>query len=311
MTYGVLGQSNSKDGFGVYGLNTGTTFPSYAGYFQSSSGTGISVKGASVGGQFESNLVGGSAIQAVQTATTGFGDGGNFETRAVNGTGVVGYASSPESNFGGGIGVYGRSNGYTGIGVYGYADFTDGQPKGVMGQVAGDTGWALFAAGRFAATGTKNFRIDHPLDPLNKFLLHYCSEGPEPMNAYSGNVTTDAKGYGRVELPDYYSEINRDERIQLTVLDEADSDSFVQAKVVGLVHAGAFRIRTSAPRTKVFWRLEAVRNDVWVKRYGAPVEQEKVGDERGKYQHPELYGAPREMGMFDRRPAFGGDVENH
>lgn len=31
--------------------------------------------------------------------------------------------------------------------------------------------------------------------------------------------------------------------------------------------------------------------------HGAPVEREKLGPERGKYQHPENYGLPREMGM--------------
>jgi hypothetical protein len=30
---------------------------------------------------------------------------------------------------------------------------------------------------------------------------------------------------------------------------------------------------------------------------GASVEVEKEGREKGKYQHPELYGAPPEMGM--------------
>ena len=71
-----------------------------------------------------------------------------------------------------------------------------------------------------------------------------------------------------------------------------------QAKVSGCVMDGFLRVRTSAPGVKVFWRLEAVRNDAWVRRYGAPVEQEKVGNERGKYQQPELYDAPEEMGMY-------------
>ena len=48
---------------------------------------------------------------------------------------------------------------------------------------------------------------------------------------------------------------------------------------------------------KITWRVEGVRNDLWVKTYGAPVEVEKQGEERGKYQHPELYGQPKEMGM--------------
>ena len=36
-----------------------------------------------------------------------------------------------------------------------------------------------------AGSGVKAFRIDHPLDPENKYLLHYCAEGPEPLNVYT------------------------------------------------------------------------------------------------------------------------------
>jgi len=34
-----------------------------------------------------------------------------------------------------------------------------------------------------------------------------------------------------------------------------------------------------------------------VQQRGAPVEVEKRNPERGKYQHPELYGQPPEKGM--------------
>lgn len=45
---------------------------------------------------------------------------------------------------------------------------------------------------------------------------------------------------------------------------------------------------------EVSWRVEAVRNDRWVQRYGAPEEVEKEDAERGQYPHPELYGQPKE-----------------
>ena len=56
-------------------------------------------------------------------------------------------------------------------------------------------------------------------------------------------------------------------------------------------------IRTSAPNVEVFWEVKAVRNDLYVQKYGAPVEQEKQGIEKGTYQHPELYDAPPTMGI--------------
>ena len=84
-------------------------------------------------------------------------------------------------------------------------------------------------------TLTKNggsFRIDHPLDPANKYLQHSFVESPDMMNVYNGNVITDATGYADILLPEWFGALNRDFRYQLTVLDTTDSDRFVQAKVV-------------------------------------------------------------------------------
>jgi hypothetical protein len=55
-----------------------------------------------------------------------------------------------------------------------------------------------------------------------------------------------------------------------------------------------FTIRTKTPRVKVSWEVKAVRNDPWVRKRAMPVEVEKRGVEKGKYQHPELYGEPPE-----------------
>ncbi len=59
----------------------------------------------------------------------------------------------------------------------------------------------------------------------------------------------------------------------------------------------SFRIAGGASGGKVSWEVKAVRNDRWVQQRGAPVEVEKQGPERGKYQHPEFYGQPPEKGM--------------
>ncbi len=63
-----------------------------------------------------------------------------------------------------------------------------------------------------------SFKIDHPLDPANKFLSHSFVESPDMKNIYDGNVTTDATGSAIVTLPDYFETLNRDFRYQLTVL---------------------------------------------------------------------------------------------
>ena len=158
----------------------------------------------------------------------------------------------------------------------------------------------MYASGTFAATGTKSFQCDHPLDPANKYLNHFCAEGPAPYNIYRGNVVTDGRGYATVVLPDYFESINRDPAYQLTVVDEADQEQFVLAKVVAKVRNNRFTIRTSRPQTEVSWEVKAIRNDRWVQRYGYETVQEKEPGIRGKYVHPELYNQPLEVGLHGR-----------
>ena len=59
----------------------------------------------------------------------------------------------------------------------------------------------------------------------------------------------------------------------------------------------SFRIGGGAPGGRVSWRVEAVRDDLYVRRYGTPVEVDKRPGEKGTYQHPELYGQPVEKRM--------------
>jgi hypothetical protein len=47
----------------------------------------------------------------------------------------------------------------------------------------------------------KAFRIDHPLDPANKFLNHWSVESDELKNIYDGMVTLDENGAAAVSLP--------------------------------------------------------------------------------------------------------------
>jgi hypothetical protein len=44
--------------------------------------------------------------------------------------------------------------------------------------------------------------------------------------------------------------------------------------------------------------VEAIRNDRWVQEYGYQTEQEKPKEYQGKYLSPELYGQPKERGIF-------------
>jgi len=64
------------------------------------------------------------------------------------------------------------------------------------------------------------FKIDHPLDPANKYLSHSFVESPDMMNIYNGNAIMDANGEAVVVLPNWFEALNKDFRYQLTCLGE-------------------------------------------------------------------------------------------
>ena len=317
----------SADGVGVYAESTATNGTNWGGFFanQSTSGRGVSgIASAPTGTTYGvfgvSYSSTGSGVEGTANSSTGYGIGvhgvsecnqgtgvGGTTTTTLEGYGVWGSSSGVigrgvfgdvSSNTGLNYGVYGRSASIDGRGVYGetVCNSPNANGFGILGYSLAPQRWAIYAAGSLGASGTKSFRIDHPSDPTNKYLLHYCAEGPEPRNVYQGQVTTGADGYAWVDLPDYYQEINKDPLIQLTVVDT--SDDFVQVKVSQRVSGNRFQLRTNKGNVEVDWRVDAVRNDRWVQRNGAPVVIEKIGLARGKYQHPELYGAPPNMGEF-------------
>ena len=145
---------------------------------------------------------------------------------------------------------------------------------------------AVSITGTLSATGTKNFRIDHPLDPGNKYLTHAAVESSEVLNLYSGNATLDDSGAAVVQLPDWFEAINKDFRYQLTNI-----GGFAPVYIAEEVSGGRFKIAGGKPGAKVSWQVTGVRNDAWEKAYPMVVEADK-GADRGHYLTPELYGQP-------------------
>ena len=193
-----------------------------------------------------------------------------------------------------GTAIQGRATGgLDSCGVDGYTASTASTAVGVIGRATAPA-FALWSAGNFAASGTKQFRIDHPLDPANWWLNHYCTESPEPLNTYSGNVVLDDDGSARVYLPEWFEMINRDFRYQLTAIGGAAPNLHIASEIEG----NSFSIAGGDSGMKISWRVEAVRSDRYVQTYGAPVEVEKPASARGTYLHPELYGYPQEWGHF-------------
>jgi hypothetical protein len=227
-----------------------------------------STNGTTYAGYFKgvSNLA--IAVRGEVTSPTGLNYGGFFTTASDSGRGVsTGVSATTGVNYG----LYGWTNSAAGFGV--------------------------FSGGNTGATGSKSFRIDHPLDPENKYLLHYATESPTPQNFYVGNVVTDTQGYAWVTLPDYFSEINKNFKYQLTIVDDRDSDGFVMVKVSKKIRDGRFQIRTSVPNVEVSWRVDADRNDLYMRNRPAKDVVDKSDIERGTYQHPEFYGFGPERGL--------------
>ncbi|MBS0197159.1 MAG: hypothetical protein JSR77_10410 [Planctomycetes bacterium] len=191
-------------------------------------------------------------------------------------------------NTAGGINIGVNGEVVTGYGVYGKATNTTGSNYGVYGQTLSTAAnaFGVYSNGRLGASGTKAFVIDHPLDPANKVLMHYCAEGPEPQNVYNGIVTLDDAGTAVITLPAYFSSINVDPRYQLTPIGGP-----ALLYVASEIQDDRFSIAGGKPGMKVSWEVKARRNDAFVRRYGAPVEVDKPANEKGSFIRPDLYDA--------------------
>src|SRR4029434_2465726 len=110
-----------------------------------------------------------------------------------------------------------------------------GATAGLAGEFLGD----VEISGNLSKGGG-SFKIDHPLDPENKYLYHSFVESPDMKNIYDGNVTTDENGEAAVQLPDWFEALNKDFRYQLTVV-----GTFAQAIVAEKVKGNRFIVRTS------------------------------------------------------------------
>ena len=213
----------------------------------------------------------------------GFGGIGSAFDIGNGGSGVFGQggAAGPQGGTDGIGGNFAGAN--TSGNVYG--DGIDAfAGSGLAGYFQGD----IQVTGAISA-GTKDFKIDHPLDPANKYLVHASVESSEMTNIYTGNVTTDSQGFATVPLPEWFEALNTDFRYQLTVLAQ-----FAQAIVAREIQNHEFVIRTNIPHVKVSWQITGVRQDAYAKAHPLAVEEEKDARLRGFYVHPDLYGAPQE-----------------
>ncbi len=298
---GISGVTGSGGSYGVFAQNNGAA--GSAGALRASGGNNDGVvattsnSGALAVYAANSSSVG-SGILGQSLGTTGsFGAGVTGITKGEYGSGVVGSAESvtgfaiqPAYGVAGyafspyGYGIFGSTSQGTGYGVYSAGN----------AHVEGD----LSVSGDVNAVGNVNkaggtFKIDHPLDPANKFLYHSFVESPDMKNVYDGVATLDAKGEATVTLPDWFERLNKDFRYQLTSLGQTTRVLYVKSKVKG----NAFSIGGGSAGQEVSWQITGTRQDAWANAHRVVVEETKPKGQKGKYLHPREQAQPASKGI--------------
>jgi hypothetical protein len=285
---GVLGRSGAVSGRGVIGDATSGNGATIGVRGNAASPDGIGVSGFShwgvgVSGMSNQNY----GVHGISSSGVGVvGDS------SVN-VGVIGTSSSW-------FGVYGFSD--SSIGVYGFSNSN----IGVYGDSGLSSGYAGYFSGNVAIEGNLSkgggsFKIDHPLDPENKYLYHSFVESPDMMNVYNGNVTVEADGTATVELPAWFQTLNTDFRYQLTAIGAPGPNLYIADEITN----NRFSIAGGTSGMKVSWQVTGIRKDPYAEAHRIPVEQDKAEKERGKYLYPQEYGQPEDRGLnYDQQQAY-------
>jgi hypothetical protein len=232
----------------------------------------------------------------------------------------VGYGVSGRSDRS--AGVLGKSQSSTGVnglsdsgdGVYGGSDYG----HGLVGISAYGVGlysesvrndYAAVLDGKVKITGNLekaggSFKIDHPLDPANKYLCHSFVESPDMKNVYDGVVVLDRKGKAEIELPDWFGAINKDFRYQLTAIGAPGPNLYIAEEIHDKTtnytsnnKNSRFKIAGGTSGMKVSWQVTGIRKDPWANANRIQVEEDKPANERGYYLHPDRYSQPEENGI--------------
>jgi len=277
---GVYGTTSSAAGYGVYGENTVSNAGGAGVYGNTSGSSAAGVWGNSSSTNSNSQGVYGYGYTGVFGYGTGTSGYGVYGTGV---TGVFGYGTS--------YGVYGNCPG-SGTGVYGYSN------SGYEGYFTGGTSnTGVYIGGNLNVTGsitagTKDFKIDDPIDPANKYLTHTCVESPDMKNIYDGVAVLDANGKAWVKMPDYFQALNKDFRYQLTCIGQP-SLVYIAKTIVN----NRFQIAGGKAGMQVSWQVTGIRHDAFANAHRDPVEQYKPVSERGKYLYPVELGLSKTKGI--------------
>lgn len=313
--YGVAGSTTSLDQPVVVGVDGSTNGSGDRAYGVRGQATGSGVN-RGVYGKATSDADGVIGVMGVvdgDGASTcgvyGIAIGGGSETTGVMGEagsttgnvkGVVGFSHSTNA----GVAIAGVSFGNRHAGWFETGDFVSTmvtnnassyaalQVQNAGGGMAAQFWGNVDVYGNLSKSGG-GFRIDHPLDPANRYLNHSFVESPERMNVYSGNALLDENGEAIVTLPAYFEALNRDVHYQLTPIGAPAPGLYIAEEVA----SNRFKIAGGVPGLKVSWQVTGVRHDAWAEANPVQVEEPKAEAERGYYRHPTLFRQPVSLGL--------------
>jgi hypothetical protein len=303
---GVWAQSTNQDGlFSSGGRDGGFLTGGRFGVFGVSTGNAGSLAGLI--GSEQSGDNGSAGVRGVSFSGPPNGGSGAFQ---FNAAGVLGLADSAPDFEAGVQGITRSGGGFGGR----FTMIRNASPFDTVADVflaRGGGSAALFEGnvsivpwggglGDLSVVGTVSkgggsFKIDHPLDPENKYLYHSFVESPDMMNIYNGNVVLDQNGEAIVQLPAWFEALNMDFRYQLTSIGR-----FSPVYIADEIQDNQFRIAGGRPGTKVSWQVTGIRHDAFANAHRIQVEVEKEEEARGFYLHPAEHGKPLEMSLSPR-----------
>lgn len=162
----------------------------------------------------------------------------------------------------------------------------------------GTTTFLLDKTGTTVTNGIKAFKIDHPVDPDNKWLVHAAVESDHNATCYEGSVTLDDTGAAVVQLPAWFSALNGPNSIQLTAHGVAMPGLHVAQDVDA---ANTFAIAGGVAGQRVDWFIQSRRRDPWARDNQMVVEPDKKDSERGLVAAWREYGRTREDGLLEKQ----------
>jgi len=309
--YSIGAFSNSPDTVAVFGRNHATNINSNKNHF-------------APGVWGISDASGGRGVEGDALSSNGQGFGVAGFANSPGAIGVYGFNNAANTNINLSNfprGVYGLSDSSNGIGVQGEAFSSSGQTIGVAGFANSSAGYGIYGnnsgggkAGYFegdvqiSGKLTKSsgaFKIDHPLDPANKYLYHSFVESPDMMNIYNGNVLLDANGEAVVQMPAWFEALNMEFRYQLTAIGAPGPNLYIAKEMAN----NQFQIAGGVPNMKVSWQITGIRHDPYAQVHRIPVEEDKPIGEKGTYLAPLEYGQSAARGLnFQAATAKAGSA---